>query len=312
MVNLLMKKRQFSLLLVPEDNGQVKQIRISSTHLLIVAVGLCLLLATTAFLATQYVGRVADAVALTHLRQENSYLSNQISLLDSSALEFKTQMADLVEKEKTLRILADLPAIDPDVRKVGVGGQRYEDIAGQSLALRSDVPSLRATLANVEQLLRQAKLEKQSFQEVENVFQESRDRLQHTPTIWPVPGHVSRGFGTCTDPFTGLRRLHEGLDIVNRVGTPVVATAAGKVVERGKQSGYGWMIVLDHGYGFKTAYGHLEKIKVKKGEKVERGQVIATLGNSGRSTGPHLHYEVRVNDRPVNPYQYLLPDIVID
>lgn len=307
-----MRKRRFSLLLVPQDHGEVKRLWATSTHVWIVMVCLFMLLATTAFLAVQYLGKAKDAVALARLRRENSYLIDQLAVLDSSVSVFKAQMADLMEREKTLRIIAELPQIDPDVRKVGVGGQRFEGLDGPAMSLDGPATSPDFTMADVDKLLRQVKLEKQSFQEVEAVFRDNRERLEHTPTIWPVAGHVSRGFGPCIDPFTGRRRPHQGLDIVNRIGTPVIATAAGRVAERGRKSGYGWMVVLDHGYGYQTAYGHLDSIKVKKGEQVKRGQVIATLGNSGRSTGPHLHYEVRVNGQPVNPVKHILPDIIVD
>jgi murein DD-endopeptidase MepM/ murein hydrolase activator NlpD len=208
--------------------------------------------------------------------------------------------------------MANLPPIDEDIRKVGVGGHRFEHPEAPSLFLREPSSSPDLSLAGVDRLLRQAKLEKQSYVEIEAALQRSGERLAGTPTIWPTSGHISRGYGTCTDPFTGLRRKHEGLDIVNRVGTPVVATAAGKVSKAGWQGGYGWMVVIDHGFGYQTAYGHLNSIGIKSGARVERGQKIGTLGNSGRSTGPHLHYEVRVNGQPVNPTKYILPDVVVD
>lgn len=307
-----MNKRRFSILLVPEDNGDIKRLRVTSTQLRSVVVCLSLLLVTTAVLAIQYLGRARDAVALSQLRRENSYLRAQVVALDNSVSEFRVQMGELVEKEKTLRTMADLPEIDPDIRKVGVGGQSFEDFDGPPMLLDDPAVSPSFVLEDLDQLLRQAKLEKQSFQEVEAAFRENRDRLEHTPTIWPVDGYISRGFGPCLDPFTGQRRSHEGIDIVNRVGTPVMATAAGTIVEKGWNGGYGWMVVVDHGYGYRTAYGHLDSIKVKRGVQVKRGQVIATLGNSGRSTGPHLHYEVRVNGQTVNPLKFILPDLVVD
>lgn len=308
----LFQVRRYSIMMVPEDDGQVRQIRVNSTHVRVLVGCLCLFVLGTIFLTGQYLSGTRDTIALERLREENAYLWAQVAVLDSSVTEFQSQMTDLVEREKGLRILADLPEIAPDVRKVGIGGSSYRDMEGLGLVTGERTESPRLTLADVDRLLRQAKLEKQSLEEVESAFQDNISRLEHTPTIWPVMGYVSRGFGTCTDPFTGLRRPHEGLDIVNRVGTPVVATAAGRVAERGRKSGYGWMVVVDHGYGFETAYGHLDSVKVARGEKVKRGQVIATLGNSGRSTGPHLHYEVRVNGRPVNPNKHLLPDIVVD
>jgi hypothetical protein len=308
----LMSRQRYSVIVIPDDEGQVKQLRITSGQVRAAIVGLSLLVILASFFALQYLGRTRDAVAMAQLREENAYLWTRVADLDSSISLFQDQMASLVETEKNLRIMADLPPIDPDVRKVGVGGHRAVDPALSSGVLRMGEGAPDLALSDVDRLLRQAKLEKQSFQEVESVFRDNADRLKHTPTIWPVSGHISRGFGKHSDPFTGQLRQHEGLDIVNRVGTPVVATADGKVIKRGWQGDYGWMVVLDHGHGYQTAYGHLDSILVKKSERVTRGQTIATLGNSGRSTGPHLHYEVRVNGSPVNPYRFILPEVIID
>lgn len=307
-----MRQRRFSILVIPQDNGEVKRLEVTSSHLRVGIVCLSLFLLLVVFLGQQYFSKARDTARLRRLQRENSHLWTQVALLDSNVAEFQTHMSQLVEREKVLRNMADLKEIDTDVRKVGVGGLGVEHLEGPSYALGGQAASPRLVLADLDQLIRQARLEKQSFQEVETAFRENRKRLEHTPTIWPVSGYISREYGLCTDPFTGRRRLHEGIDIVNRIGTPVVATAAGRVVDRGRQDGYGWMVVLDHGYGYRTAYGHLDDIKVKKGEEVQRGQIIATLGNSGRSTGPHLHYEVRVDGRPVDPMKFILPDNVVD
>ncbi len=308
----LMPQKRYSIIVVPEDEGRVKQVRITSGQIRAVAVGLSLVLILSSFFALNYLGRARDAVAMAQLRQENAYLWSRVADLDSSISLFQDQMVALVKTEENLRVMADLPPIDPDVRKVGVGGHSAVNPVFSSGPLKRGELAPDLALADVDRLLRQAKLEKQSFLEVESVFQDQSDRLRHTPTIWPVSGHISRGFGKRTDPFTGQLRQHEGLDIVNRMGTPVVATADGKVIKRGWQGDYGWMVVIDHGYGYQTAYGHLDSILVKKTERIDRGQTIATLGNSGRSTGPHLHYEVRLKGTPVNPYRFILPEVIVD
>jgi hypothetical protein len=308
----LVSRKRYSVIVVPEDKGRMRQIRISSGQIRAVIAGLGLILLLASFFAFGYLGRSRDAAAMDQLRKENAYLWSRVAQLDSSICIFQDQMTELVETEKNLRIMADLPPIDADVRKVGVGGHsgREAVFSAEPVDGGERLPDL--SLADIDRLLRQAKLEKQSFQEVESAFQDNIDRLQHTPTIWPVSGYISRGFGKHTDPFTGQYRQHEGLDIVNRVGAAVIATADGKVIKRGWQGDYGWMVVIDHGYGYQTAYGHLDSILIGKSERVKRGQTIATLGNSGRSTGPHLHYEVRVNGSPVNPYRYILPEVIVD
>ncbi|MBX6422140.1 peptidoglycan DD-metalloendopeptidase family protein [Thermosulfurimonas sp. F29] len=129
--------------------------------------------------------------------------------------------------------------------------------------------------------------------------------LSRVPIGRPCPGYISSGFGRRRDPFTGKPAFHTGIDLVSYPGTPVRSTADGKVVYAGRHSGYGKVVVIRHGYGYSTLYGHLQKITVRAGQKVKRGQIIGYLGNTGRSTGPHLHYEVRRYGRYLNPYRYI-------
>ena len=134
-------------------------------------------------------------------------------------------------------------------------------------------------------------------------------KLAATPSIWPLAdkgkGYISSNYGWRNDPATSEREFHEALDIAVWYNTPVLSTANGKITYAGWSSGYGWTVKIDHGFGFKTLYAHLNRIKVKKGQQVNRGEVIAYSGNSGRSTGPHLHYEVKVDNIPKNPLEYI-------
>jgi murein DD-endopeptidase MepM/ murein hydrolase activator NlpD len=135
---------------------------------------------------------------------------------------------------------------------------------------------------------------------------QQRNRLACTPSIRPAKGWISSQFGYRTSPFTGRREFHSGIDIANNHGTSIIATADGVVSFVGKKHLLGNLVVIDHGHGLVTRFAHLDDALVKRGEKVKRGAVIAKMGNTGRSTGPHLHYEVRLNGLPVNPVQYIL------
>jgi murein DD-endopeptidase MepM/ murein hydrolase activator NlpD len=130
--------------------------------------------------------------------------------------------------------------------------------------------------------------------------------LAHTPSIWPAMGWVTSGFGFRTDPFTGLTQMHEGMDISNQLGTLVIASADGVVSDVANDRVYGRILVISQGFGMTTRYAHLNKVLVRIGQKVNRGDKIAEVGMSGKTTGPHLHYEVRVNGIPVNPMGYIL------
>jgi murein DD-endopeptidase MepM/ murein hydrolase activator NlpD len=133
-----------------------------------------------------------------------------------------------------------------------------------------------------------------------------RNLLASTPAIRPTSGWTTSRFGRRVSPFTGRKELHKGVDIANREGTVILATANGVVSYAGKKGAMGNIMVIDHGHGIVTRYAHLSKSLKKRGEKVKRGDIIAQMGNSGRSTGPHLHYEVHLNGVPVNPAKYIL------
>jgi murein DD-endopeptidase MepM/ murein hydrolase activator NlpD len=143
---------------------------------------------------------------------------------------------------------------------------------------------------------------------LEEYFKDQREVLASTPSIWPVRGYLSERFGNRIDPFTGMRDFHPGIDISVPRGTRVAAPADGVVVFCGTKGGYGNIIAIDHGYGTVTRYGHLDGFNVRPGQRVKRGDVIGFSGNTGRSTAPHLHYEVWVHDQMRNPIEYILDE----
>jgi murein DD-endopeptidase MepM/ murein hydrolase activator NlpD len=196
----------------------------------------------------------------------------------------------------------DLPEIDDQQRQLGIGGPTPPALATMSPTLKAAY----ATETEVDRLLNISQFELEQYAEVEGELSKLKDRLAHTPSIWPTKGWQSRGYGMKGDPFTGYKRMHNGIDIANRTGTPVVASANGVIKKVGSAGGLGEIVVIDHGYGFVTRYAHLSKSKVKRGTKVKRGEVIGLMGSTGYSTGPHLHYEVLRNGKSLNPNRYIL------
>jgi murein DD-endopeptidase MepM/ murein hydrolase activator NlpD len=162
--------------------------------------------------------------------------------------------------------------------------------------------------SRLDRLSAEATRQEQSLQELQAYFQNQKARLASTPSIWPSRGWVTSDFGHRLDPYTADRVMHQGLDIAAPHGKEVLSPSDGTVVFAGLEGGYGNVLVIDHGYGIKTRYGHLAQIDVKPGQRVVRGQKVGTVGNTGRSTGPHLHYEVRVNGVSENPRKFILED----
>jgi len=163
-------------------------------------------------------------------------------------------------------------------------------------------------LKQLDSLDKKVKAQEQEARALKSYFEDQQALLASAPSIWPVRGWVTSDYSVRLDPYTGERVMHEGIDVATAMGTPVRAPADGTVVFAGLEGGYGHVLVLDHGYGLKTRFGHLLRIDVKPGEKVKRGQFIAAVGNTGRSTGPHLHYEVRVNGVADNPRKFILEE----
>lgn len=158
----------------------------------------------------------------------------------------------------------------------------------------------------LDRLHKESMLREMSLNELTIYLEGEQDYINSTPSIWPTRGFVTSGFGYRRDPFTRCIKMHEGIDIANKVGTLVYTGADGLIVFAGIESGYGMLITIEHGYGMATRYGHLDTILVHEGDRVKKGDKIGTIGCSGRCTGSHLHYEVRINSVPVNPQSYIV------
>lgn len=274
--------------------------------LLCVAVGL---ICTSILLGLRSYTGVVRTARLGQLEKENETLRTELAQLSGKVDQCEREMSKHADFEEQMRVLADLEPMDEDVWKVGIGGPGDPDMLSQP------VPgSLASVNQDVDRVLRQIRLQQDSFNEILSRLKGRSEELRFVPSIRPVDvGFISSYFGKREDPFTGRYTRHEGLDFSARRGSNVYATADGVVVVAKYERGYGNTVKIDHGNGIMTKYGHNQELLVKKGEKVERGQVIAHLGSSGRSTAPHVHYEVQVNGVPQNPLNYILPsDKVVD
>ncbi len=248
-----------------------------------------------------------DLFGLKNLRaesmaRENSVLEAQLASLNRRLSEFQLTMKDLAKSDGQLRTAVNLPAVPVDVRKVAVGGASENTDFG----LSSEADKMLATAAEtLDKLGRETTLQEKSYAEILLKFKDNRQLFAHIPAIDPIRGGIiSDGFGMRYHPILHMKLMHEGIDLVADVGTPVHATGAGVVSYVGQRGGYGNVVEIDHGFGYSTVYGHLEKALVREGQSVKRGQVIALSGDSGLSTGPHLHYEVIKNGVHVNPVAY--------
>lgn len=247
------------------------------------------------------------------LRIENSRLVAQYNVLSSRLDEALSVMKDIQQRDDNLyRVVLQADPVADAVRKTGYGGtNRYEewiDMANADLVVN--------TTQKMDMLDRQLYIQSQSFDEVVALCKEHDEMIKCIPAIQPVANkdlkRTASGYGLRIDPIYKTTKFHEGMDFSASIGTPIYATGNGTVTKAGWQSGYGRIVKINHGYGYETWYAHMNKIDVRVGQKVVRGEVIGEVGNTGKSTGPHLHYEVHVKGRVVNPVNYYFMDLSAD
>lgn len=244
-------------------------------------------------------------------QREIDYMKLQYQLLQERLLNINLLLADMQERDDNIyRVIFEAEPIPSSVRKAGFGGvDRYDRLKGYK---NSEL--VVATTKKLDQISSQLYVQSKSFDEVFELARNKAEMLASIPAIQPVKDldlkRITSYFGIRLDPFYKVNKFHQGVDFSAPIGTEVYATGNGKVIMVEKSYwGYGNTIVIDHGFGYKTKYSHLHQFKVKRGETVKRGQLIATLGNTGKSTAPHLHYEVHKNDKPVNPIHFFFNDL---
>lgn len=262
------------------------------------------------FIALLILGTPEDA---EDLREENARLQTQYEVLSQRLDEAMGIMEDIRQRDDNLyRVMFMADPVSNDVRNATYAGtNRYEeleDLDNAALVI--------ATTQKLDMLARKLYIQSKSFDEIVDFYKNHEDMLRHLPAIQPVSNkdlkRTASGFGYRIHPIYQTRIFHDGMDFSCDIGTPVYATADGVVKNARWERGYGYIVTIDHGYGYETRYAHLKSFNVKRGQKVVRGETIALSGNTGRSSGPHVHYEVLQRGRPVNPANYYFMDLDAD
>ena len=245
----------------------------------------------------------------TKISSQLSEIENQRKQIQEFAEEItslKLKLVDLNNFENKIRIIANIEKKNEQDNLFGVGGSIPDDILAQIPLSKKHNSLMREMHEQINQLDLATANQNNGFESLFKYIKEQQNILASTPAIRPATGWTTSRFGYRTSPFTGRREFHKGFDIANRKGTPIIATANGTVTFAGLKGSLGNVVVIDHGHGMVTRYAHTDKTLVKHNDKVKRGDTIALIGNSGRSTGPHVHYEVHLNGIPINPEKYIL------
>jgi murein DD-endopeptidase MepM/ murein hydrolase activator NlpD len=309
-----MSERKWTLVVVPPGSGASKVVEVSQ-RVLKTATGFGAVIGLVALLLGY--GTVSRTVDLQHaaqLERENARLADELGRLHGQLSNLSDTLSHIAERDARIRLLANLEPNDPTVQQAGIGGPKTAN-PEQVRLLTAGVLGRRADEIRVDlgALIRRANLLAASFSQAHDSLENHRDRLAAMPSIMPTVGWLSSAFSSMREhPILHILRPHEGIDVSAPMGAPIQSPAGGIVISAGWESGYGNVIEVDHGFGIVTKFAHCSKLLFKRGQHVSRGQVIAEVGNTGLATGPHLHYEVHVNGKPVDPLRYVLPDVVVD
>jgi murein DD-endopeptidase MepM/ murein hydrolase activator NlpD len=293
-----MPRQHHTIILVPHAHAKLRKWRVTNLQIGLVAGSFLLLSLIGAFFVWSHFSAKVNPVEIARLRSENEKLRDVNQEFESSIRKLQDQLTSYEDRTRQLAIVAGIAALGDagEAAEAGIGGGTPVDEVGAD-----DLPVLPTMASRMKQM-------DGTLTVVAARLQQRARWISQTPAITPVKGIFTSGFGSRSDPLTHGHGNHQGVDIAAAPGQPVRASADGFVMRAGNLGGLGNAIFVAHGYGITTRYGHLSKIEVRPGQRVKRGDVIGRVGNTGRSTGYHLHYEVRQDGEPVNPLVYILDD----
>jgi hypothetical protein len=292
------------ILLVSKKHNLLRSIRLPLFAVLIIAGVFTTITIATIVLNVNRTRRTFVRMNLTKAEREGRDLYARLDSLNTTLKQAQGMFDGHIAQDNRERTYWQLASIHPDIWSMGIGGKRVErspDIANKNVQ-----SMIEEVYESIDVLKGKYYLRQKSLREIESQIDDNLHLWSHIPSIHPLPGRrICSGYGYRTDPINKKIRMHWGVDIGAPRGTKILATADGIVSFAGWVTGYGWTVVIDHGFGFKTAYAHCQKILVKLSTLVKRGQPIAHVGSTGRSVSPHLHYEVRVSGMKINPAKYI-------
>lgn len=306
-------KKSRQVVYIDPNNSNLKKVNISFLKIFFGFIIVTLFIVVSLKVSADLMIKFNYNSKLSQLSKENQLLEKQIKMMGDKITLLRDQVDQIEALDDELRTMLDFSPIDSDVRQVGIGGSDVIELANleiQDPDLNASVKDNHSVLARLE---REIKLEMESFKKLLSNMERKEDSLKYLPAIKPVPnGRLTDRFGNRKHPILKRYKFHEGIDFGADRGTPILAAADGYVTFTGKNGGYGLFVSINHKYGFETKYGHLQKIYVRRGQYVKRGDKIGEVGNTGLSTAPHLHYEVHYRGKAVNPINYYFPDIAFN
>lgn len=301
-----MANKKITILFLPDGSSRTRQLKIPKAVFILSFILLLMACAGLAYVIQDYWIIKKQMPGLVGLEKTNQDKDVQLISLARRINQMGEDMVESKDFVNQLRVMVNLEPSEDNTQFLGVGGSDPALLDPKLVREQGHRKLARMMHQSLDNLDTEISAQIKDMSELKQYLENQKSMLAFTPSIWPARGWISSRFGYRISPFTNKKEFHRGLDICARMGSPIVAPADGVVVYAGKDYGYGNLLTISHNYGLKTRYAHMKKILVKKGQSVKRGQEIGLVGKTGRTTGPHLHYEVHLNGVPVNPLQYIL------
>ncbi len=288
-----------------ETGKGVRQWHFTSSQIFSISILLSVLFIVTMFFSADLLSKFLYEKRIEDFKSNYKNMASNLEGLRDRLEKINFQMNEIENKDRAVRTYAGMPEIDRDIRELGIGGRSLEDKLLIDNLAPAVVKELSVLELDLEKISREVNLELSSYNSIYEKVKTDIDRIKSIPSIRPVDGgYLNSGYGYRKDPIDGAKRFHQGQDITVKTGTPIYAPADGVVKRAYYVGGFGNHIKLNHEHGYTTVFAHLSKIMVKHGQKVKRGDVIGLTGNTGRSTAPHLHYEIHYYGTAQNPLDY--------
>ena len=298
-----------NIIIQKESTRGVRQWHFDRNQTMTIISAITVIIGVSLFLIADLLSNYLYEKRLNDLKVNYVNVSKNLNLLINRLEDLDSQIDKIEEKDNAVRTYAGMPLIDKDIRKLGIGG--HSTNTGKFSDNLAPIINKELTMLemNVEKLSREINLELSSYNSIYDKVQENIHRINRIPSIRPVEGgYLNSTFGHRIDPIDNVRRFHQGQDITIKSGSPIYAPADGVIKRAYYAGGFGNHIKIQHGLGYTTLFAHLSKIKVKHGQNVKRGDIIGYTGNTGRSTAPHLHYEIHHKGKPQDPLDYFFSE----
>ena len=304
-----MAKEESTIIFVSKDKSYIKEYKISRIKLLLFTILFLVVFLVGGNYSLDWLLEFRYDSKVEFLEKNNQFLKSQLGEMGDKIELIDGQLTIIENRDDEIRMIMGLKELGDDVRDVGIGGTNFEYKFADQIVNPDVADDLNIQMLLIDKLEREVKLELQSFGDLINTYHAKEDSIKHMPALHPVlDGRITSDFGMRLHPIFKRYRKHPGIDFAAKAGAPIYATADGIVKLAKYNGGYGNCVIIDHLYGFESRYGHMQKILVRRGQRVKRGDKIGLVGKTGIATAPHLHFEVHYKGKEVNPRHYFFDD----